>query len=196
MNGIIIEVNKRKAVVMIENYGIKTVKNKNYDIGDCIQICDKPSSAHFSFKKYTAIFTAIIFIVFIGIFSVNFYDKNYTESYSVTVDINPLIKFYANDNNKLIKIEPLNSDAKILDLKELNNKNINEALKLYITICYDAGYINENVIINIIVDNLKNETESQKITNNARDAILLQLAEKEINGTVNTRIIGINDKKY
>jgi len=187
MNGVVIQTKKHKAAVITENYGIITVKNKNYDIGDCIEIlCDKHSSAHFSFKKFATIFSAIIFTIIASFFSYNYYDKNLTSSYVITIDINPLVEIYFNENDKVIKTVALNADAEQLDLNSLKNQNVDDALKNYIILCSNKGYLTENVIVNVTIDVIK-ETDFDNIafTDSTQKIVTDELNDIGIKGSVN-----------
>lgn len=100
----------------------------------------------------------------------------------VALDINPSVKLTTNMYDKVIKIETLNEDAKIItkDLK-IKNKDIEEALKLLVASATENGYIakdSDNAIM--VTATSEDEAVTEEILNNAEEAINEELEIEEV----------------
>lgn len=83
-------------------------------------------------------------------------------SYSVTMDVNPSVEFYANIFNQVIDVNGLNEDGNLI-ISNLNYKNrqLKEVLVEALAEIEELGYLKEDYVVVVGVDG--NETQLQGI---------------------------------
>lgn len=140
MKAIIVEIRKDKAALLSDDGCIVRVKNRNYTIG---QEVDMTMKNKLSFSKITALVAACM-MVFLG---GNAY-AYFTPTAYVSLDVNPSIEFSVNRFDRVLSAKGVNDDgSEILaeiELAHLKNKNIEEAITLTVNEIAAAGYLNGN----------------------------------------------------
>lgn len=185
MKAIIIEIKKGKAAALTQNYGIRTIKDKGYTVGQKVEIPDgKRSNVFFTFKRLAIAAMLIVIIATGSLFSVNYYNANYTSYYTVNIDINPSTKLYINSKDIIYKVEALNDDANKIDINSLKSKSLEGGLKQYITLCKDADLLADSAKINIDIDFCNADTDINSILNSVDITVNGYLETEGINMTV------------
>lgn len=185
MKAIIIEIKKGKAAALTQNYGIRTIKDKGYTVGQKVEIPDgKRSNVFFTFKRLAIAAMLIVIIATGSLFSVNYYNANYTSYYTVIIDINPSTKLYINSKDIIYKVEALNDDANKIDINSLKSKSLEGGLKQYITLCKDADLLADSAKINIDIDFCNADTDINSILNSVDITVNGYLETEGINMTV------------
>ena len=86
----------------------------------------------------------------------------------VCVDINPSFEIYIDSDNNTVDIDPINKDAKTLDVASLVGLPIDDAISGIITLAKDAGFINsiddvdDYVIVSTVLLTKENEDSDKK----------------------------------
>ena len=125
-------------------------------------------------KKKIIISIILVVLVLLGGISFIIFNNSKVIS-TITLDINPSIELGLNKDYKVVKVTPLNEDAKDIVSNNLKNKSLDEALKLITDNVVEKGYAendhvaiilysNGNVDNNKVMLNIeKNFEEKQKI---------------------------------
>lgn len=185
MKAVIIEIKKGKAAALTQNYGIRTIKDKGYTVGQKVEIPDgKRSNVFFTFKRLAIAAMLIVIIATGSLFSVNYYNANYTSYYTVNIDINPSTKLYINSKDIIYKVEALNDDANKIDINSLKSKSLEDGLKQYITLCKDEELISDGATVSIDINFFNADTDINSILNSVEITVNGYLETEGINMTV------------
>lgn len=143
MKNVVVELQDRHAVVLNEAGEYTRVKNKNYKIGQRVEIKQKRCSAA---MRAVAALTAIM-LLFGG--TVLAYAMPYT---IVGVDINPSIEIKLNIFNQVIGADAVNDDAKvILEHLSLRGTDLETAIARLVERLKEAGYLNEDSEAELVI---------------------------------------------
>lgn len=143
MNGVVVSVKGRYAVLLNKNSEFVKVKNKNYSVGDKVKIPQ---------YKGQILAAAASFIVVCGGISSYFMPAKY-----MSVDINPSVMMTINIYNRVINTKPLNNDAQVLLAEaNVNGMSVSESMDELIKKSEEIGYLNEhnNGVIVEVVDGI------------------------------------------
>ena len=136
IKGIVTAVKNNKAIILKNDGTFVRMQNKNYSVGQKITFSEK------AYIKYAAIAASFIFL-FSGVFSG--YKLAYTPFSYIYIDINPSIRLDVNVFNKVISVNPLNSDAsELIEEFKVTDKHIDVCIDNIIAACEQAEYINES----------------------------------------------------
>lgn len=136
IKGMVTAADKNRAVILKTDGTFAEIKNRNYSVGQRIAVSER------SYVKYSAIAASLIIFI-TGAFSG--YKLTYTPSSYIYIDINPSIRIDVNAFDRVISVNPLNSDAvELIEASQVKDKDINICINNIINACKDAEYINEN----------------------------------------------------
>lgn len=143
MKSVIISKGKKQSVLLTaDGQYVKTRTKKHFEEGKEVTYIN-------SNKKMASIIT--MFVVMFAVLS--FLVAYNVPAYSVSVDVNPSVEFYANIFNQVIDVNGLNEDGQfIANEVDYKNKELKDVLEEAITIIKDLGYIQEDYVIVIGVD--------------------------------------------
>ena len=175
MKAVVVEFKSDMAAVLSDDGCIVTVKNKNYEIGQIIQL----SRPNINFTKKIATFTAsaaAFVILSVGAWA-------YASPYSyVSVDVNPSIEFTVNRFDRVLRVKAVNDDGESIlreiSLTSLNNKTIGEALTKTVDQLSKSGYLdgtNEGGIV--ITTSGKNAEKSETLAQELKQTAEIEIAE-------------------
>lgn len=140
MKAIIVEIKNGFAAVLSDDGNISRVKDKNYELGQVITV--KKQMVHITKKLAIGVASAVILFLSssAGVWA-------YTSPYSyVSLDINPSIEYTVNRFDMVIDVKPVNDDGEEIlsqiNLNNLNNKKISDAITTTINQIADSGYFN------------------------------------------------------
>src|SRR5665648_425362 len=138
MKAVVLDIKKNKAVALSDDGMVKEVNNKNFRIGQTIEM-EKKSMKKMS-KKYTNIAAGVAASLVILLGGGTAYAYN-TPVAHVSLDVNPSITYSVNAFNRVIDKES-NSDAKdILQTIDWDGENINKVVNDTISALKDADYL-------------------------------------------------------
>ncbi|MDF2685979.1 MAG: hypothetical protein K0S55_1160 [Clostridia bacterium] len=151
MKAVIVKIKDNIAAVLSDDGCIVKIKNKNYEIGQVIEM-KKANSIKMNAISKIAIAACIVFILGIGGIGTFAYMTPVTY---VSLDVNPSIEYSLNMFNRVLSVKAVNEDGteiiKNIDLDNLNNKTINEAIKTTVEEIAEEGYIAEDVLNGIVI---------------------------------------------
>ncbi|WP_070119486.1 anti-sigma factor domain-containing protein [Bacillus marinisedimentorum] len=146
--GIIMEINRKKAVVMTRNGAFEQIrlkKGQDVQLGEEILIPEEPQKRVFpSFAPSITVAAAVaaFIIAFAGIFSFN------TEPVAayVSIDVNPSMEVGVNQDMKVLEYTSLNDDGKALqkEIDKLKGLPLAEFVESVVALIKEKGYFNSN----------------------------------------------------
>ncbi len=132
MRGVIMEIQNGRAVLLTKGGGFVNIKDKNYSVGDKVNIALN--------KGRLRAMAASLVIICAGCIGSYFMPAGY-----VSVDINPSLMMTVNIYNRVIDVKSLNDDARVLLNKtNIKGKSAEDSVETLIKISEEIGYINDN----------------------------------------------------
>ena len=142
MKGIVVEINNHTAAVLSDEGCVVKTRNDNYQIGQEVEISMKKQ---INFKKGFAFASAAACIL--AMFGISAY-AYYTPYTYVSLDVNPSIEYSVNRFDRVLSVTGVNDDGteiiNNLELDNLENKSIEDAISLTVDEISDAGYLDSN----------------------------------------------------
>ncbi|OQB14495.1 MAG: Anti-sigma-I factor RsgI [Firmicutes bacterium ADurb.Bin193] len=152
MKGIIADIKGRNAVMITRDGEFVKLRNKNYSIGQTV------SCAKTTFIKYGAMVASFVLCLLLGFSGISAYS---TPVSYLSIDINPSFQLDINRFDMVIKIRPLNDDAKaLLATGNIKSQNIEKCISSIIENAEAMGFLvpgENSVEINVA-------SEDEKIT--------------------------------
>ena len=113
---------------------------------------------YFNFKPYLVIISTV-FILLVGLYFFLNQKSNDFSNTIITIDINPTVEIEVNEKNNVVNIRPLNLDAALLleENEDLINQDVYLTLDVIIEMASNAGYLTDNVEINVVNERQKVE---------------------------------------
>lgn len=176
MKAVVVEIKKNYAAVLSDRGCIVTVKNKQYEVGQIIQI----QESFVPLSKKAGIFAASAAAAFVILGSGAW---AYASPYSyVSMDVNPSIEFTVNRFDRVLNAKGVNDDGeRILDqisLKNLKNKTIETALTESVDRISDAGYFDGNTEGGIVIAaSSKNTGKAAALAADLKDSVAREAKE-------------------
>ena len=165
MKAVVLEISENEATVMTHDGDIIGIRNKNYDIGQEINI--KRASAALSAKiyKFTPIIAAAAVAVVIIAGGAGLYFNPYG---TVSLDINPSIEYTINRFDRVLEVNGMNDDGSdilaSINTDRLINRNIEDAVDATIEQIEADGYITDEDGNYIVVSaNTKEENHTDEL---------------------------------
>lgn len=182
MKAIVVEIRKKSAAVLSEEGFMTRIKNRNYKIGQEVEINMR---TEFKFKKAASLAAAVACMMLViggGSFAY------YSPSTYVSLDINPSIEYRVNMFNRVISANAANNDGtEILEeigTNNLKNKTITEAVEMTLDQICEEGYLDSDdggVVITASHKNMEKakntiqtleKTANKSLEKNNREAVV------------------------
>ncbi len=183
MKAVILETRKNKAVALSDDGRVKEILNKNYKIGQTIEM-ERNTMKKMS-KKYRNIAGGIAASLVILLGGGTAYAYN-TPVAHVSLDVNPSITYSINSFNKVISEESNLDAVDILQTIEWNGKNINQVLEDTILALKEKNYLKngtwyeDSIIIGVNATSAKNEEKLILAIKNKLATMVAEETGKEI----------------
>ena len=162
-SGIILELNKKRAIVMTSEAGFMAIKPKpGMYIGQQVDIGDpslkKPGLIRARYS-YSLGLASIVVFLFILLSAINFSSQNRVYAY-VSVDINSSMEFAVNKDIRIITVKNLNHEGKaLLRGTDFKNMTVEKTLMMLINKAEQHRYLhNENGTYVLITAAVKSES--------------------------------------
>lgn len=175
MKSVVVQIHSGIAVVLSDDGRIVKVRNQKYVIGQVIEMkATTKRKIHFP----SAVAAAAVAIFMCSIIGVSAY-AYYTPYSYVSLDVNPSIEYSLNRFNRVLKVTGVNDEGKEivqeLNLDNLSNKTIDEAIKLTVKQIGEDGYFSGEeeggVVISTSAKDLKKaESLAGDLEQTAKDA--------------------------
>src|SRR5665648_39264 len=139
MKAVVLDIKKNKAVALSDDGMVKEVNNKNFRIGQTIEM-EKKSMKKMS-KKYRNIAAGVAASLVILLGGGTAYAYN-TPVAHVSLDVNPSITYSVNAFNRVIDVDRTNPDGEaILQTMVWDNENISDVIENTISALKEAKYL-------------------------------------------------------
>lgn len=183
MKACVVEVRGNLAAVLTDEGCIIKVKNRNYAIGQVIEL--KKQAIHFSVRT-AAVAASVAIVMLLGSVTAWAY---YTPCTYVSLDVNPSIEYSVNRFDRVLSAQAVNSDgADILSDLSLNNKTIDEAIRDTVDEIQSDGYFKDSGGI-VISTSGDDEQAAQGLAENLKD--VAQEAVKDSGAPVEVEAISV-----
>lgn len=143
MKGVVVEINNHTAAILSDEGCVVKTRNYNYQIGQEVEISMKKQ---INFKKVIAF--ASVAACILAMFGISAY-AYYTPYTYVSLDVNPSIEYSVNRFDRVLSVTGVNDDGteiiNNIELDNLENKSIEDAISLTVDEISDAGYLDSNV---------------------------------------------------
>ena len=199
MKAVVLEIKKNKAVALSDDGMVKEVFNKNYKIGQTIEMERKIMSK--INKKYRNIAAGIAASLVILLGGGTAYAYN-TPVAHISLDVNPSVTYSVNAFNRVIAVEN-NSDAKdILQTIKWNGEDINKVVEDTISALKEAKYFEnekwyeDSIIIGVNATSTNKEKQLINAIKNELAKIVAEDTDKKIDtADLNEVVIGIGAQR-
>lgn len=160
MKAVVTEIKNGCCAVLLENGQIKMIENDHYVTGQVIDMRKKASK-----KTITMWISAAAVFVLAAIGGLFVFAEKAPATY-VSLDVNPSIEFTLNRFDKVLSAKAVNDDGaeiiKAVNLNNLCNKTIDDAIKTTVSEIKAEGYFNyedSGIVITTSASDLKKSTE-------------------------------------
>ncbi len=187
MKGVIVEIRGDIAAMLSDDGCIVKVKNKKYEIGQEVEINMKKS---FNFKKFAAVAAACLMLVLGGGGALAYY----TPAKYVSLDVNPSIEYQLNIFDRVLTVKGVNDDGSEIvdeiDLGNLKNKKIDEAIALTVDKIAENGYLDSEEGGIVITTSSKNSKRAKELAETLENIVNEVCKENNCVATVNAEAVG------
>lgn len=183
MKACVVEIKGTLAAVLSDDGRIRKVKNRDYAIGQVIEMGNR--TLHFSVKT-AALAACIAVVVLLSSITAWAYCTPYNY---VSLDVNPSIEFSVNRFDRVLSAKAVNRDgAEILNGLGLNNKTIDQAVLSTVEKINAEGYFKDSGGI-IIATSGSNEQDYQKLAEDLKNAVVEET--KDSGSPVEVQVISV-----
>jgi hypothetical protein len=174
MKAVIVELKNNLAAVLSDDGRITTIKNKDYEIGQVIQM--KRQNSNLAKKIVTFAASAAAFVILsVGTWA-------YASPYSyVSLDVNPSIEFTVNRFDRVLSVKAVNDDGEEIlqeiSLDNLENKTIEDAITNTVKQISEQGYFDGTIEGGLVITTSgKDEDKAEELAQELQNTV-----EEEIN---------------
>ncbi len=193
MKSVVVEIKAGYAAVLSEDGCISKVKDKNYIIG---QVIEMKSSNFKNINKLVMCSALTAMIAIVGGITLWAYKTPY--SY-VSLDVNPSIEYSLNRFDKVISVTAVNDDGQEilneLELDKLENQKIEDAVAETVNQISEDGYF-DNIIDNdidggiIIATSGEDQEKSDELAEKLQESLETEIEEIDEDITLETISVG------
>ena len=157
MKSVVVKISGKRAVLLQANDEFIYIPNKNYMIGQVVNVSGKGGVSMKRAQKVLVAAAAFILVLLCGSLT---YAYAAPQSY-VSLDVNPGIELEVNMFDRIIRVTGINDEgAEILSSLDLKNIDVNEGLELIINQLAQQGYILPDAENSILISVYNNNEES------------------------------------
>lgn len=139
MKAVVVEIKGDFVAALTDDGCIIRMRNHHYTIGQVIQVEKKVSKIN----RITKVAVAACIVVVLGLIVLGTYAYMTPTTY-VSLDVNPSIEFSLNMFDRVLSVKAVNDDGleilKQVNLENMSNKTIDDAIKLTIKEISEEGY--------------------------------------------------------
>lgn len=178
--GIILEIRKNEAVIVNNRGQYKRIKKiSGMFLGQMVNYNNKAMVPNKVYRYMAAVSGAAALLIFVVFSSLFFMNNLQPKIFAyIDIDINPSMEFSIDENERVISLEPLNSDAeKTIGSLHLKGININNAVSMVIEKLEKNGFIapqKKNLIL----------ISSSSINKNGLSKVQIESNNSKLNKTV------------
>jgi hypothetical protein len=185
MKAVALEIKDGYAALLQEDGTVIRMKNRNYKIGDVINMRESRMSRNKGFSIFVA--AAAMFIMLAGSGAWVYGNP----AYFVSLDVNPSVMMEVNLLDRVIGMETMNEDAKILlEGLDLKNTNIEDAISEIVARLADAGYLDAeggNIVVSTLA---KNSEKAERLAVEFEEAVEEEIVENDVKAEIASEALG------
>ena len=188
MKAVVVEIKNNMAALLSDEGCIVKVKNTSYKIGQEVEM---NMNKNIKFKKVAMLAAvAACFLLVFGGGAIAYY----TPTTYVSLDVNPSIEYQLNMFDRVLSVKAVNDDgAEIInqiELKNLSNKTIDEAIKTTVNQLAEAGYFADGEADIVITTSAKDLKQASELADNLKETAEETCEENECEAVVNAEAVG------
>ncbi len=184
MQGIVVEIEKKDAVILTKDGLFKKVKNMNYKIGQKIAIKESRKTGS-KLIMGAASMVAAAAICTIGAFAY------YTPTDYVSLDVNPSVEYSINMFDRILNVKAVNDDGEelLIGLK-LNHKTIAVAVEETIDKLVADGYLADDPNGEVVITTSNDELEkAEQLAAELKNGLQTYLSRKGVVAEVDAEAV-------
>jgi len=186
MKAVIVEIRGNYAAALSDDSIVRQVKNRQYAVGQEILLGGQTRRKDVLIRRCACAAAAVI------ILSTSAW-AYYTPYSYVSLDVNPSIEYTVNRFDRVLNCMAVNGDgAEIMNALQLNNKNIQDAVRETIQKIADAGYFKGEEADIMIAASSKSNQKSEELAEQLKQTATEEAAKGNLN--VNLEAVGVEPK--
>lgn len=167
MRAVVTQIQGNFAAILSEDGRIEKITNKNYVIGQVIEMKE-----HVKIKKHIAAWVASAAAIVLVALGGTAY-AYYSPYYYVSLDVNPSIEYTINRFDRVLTAKAVNEDGteilKEVELKNLSNRTIDDAISLTVAQIKEDGYFGDNDGDIVIATSGADLKKAEKLANRLKE---------------------------
>lgn len=167
MRAVVTQIQGNFAAILSEDGRIEKITNKNYVIGQVIEMKE-----HVKTKKHIAAWVASAAAIVLVALGGTAY-AYYSPYYYVSLDVNPSIEYTINRFDRVLTAKAVNEDGteilKEVELKNLSNRTIDDAISLTVAQIKEDGYFGDNDGDIVIATSGADLKKAEKLANRLKE---------------------------
>ena len=189
MKAVIVEVRGKLAAALSDDGCITKIKNNNYVIGQVIEVKKTISKKKSIMPKIAVAAACVIMLGGVGAYAYM------TPSAYVSLDVNPSIEYSLNMFDRVLSAKAVNDDGaeilKQVDLKNMSNKTIDEAIKMTVEEISKEGYFDGETEGGIVITTSgKDLKKSAELAESLKETADEKIKEDELDVEVEALAVG------
>lgn len=158
MKAVIVEIRAAYAAALTDDGCVMKLKNRNYTIGETIEVSNTPVIQMRSVVKWASSVAAAVILCVVSAWT-------YWAPYSyVSLDVNPSIEYQVNRFDRVIGVQAVNGDGdEIIQSINVTNNPVDQAVKTTIDQIAANGYLDEDFCGIVISTSCKNEKKAGEL---------------------------------
>ncbi len=184
MKAVIVEIKGEYASALSDDGSFSKIKNHGYEPGQVIQLTMTKVNV---VKRLTMLAASAAAVLILGIGT-----WAYASPYSyVSLDVNPSIEYIVNRFDRVLRVNAVNDDGeeilKEINLKELRNRSIQDALARTVEQFQESGYFSGQEAGGIVIaTSAQNPEKAEELAVELQSTIQEEIVEQKDNVTVET----------
>lgn len=167
MRAVVTQIQGKFAAILSEDGRIEKITNKNYVIGQLIEMKENVKA-----KKHIAAWVASAAAIVLVALGGTAY-AYYSPYYYVSLDVNPSIEYTLNRFDRVLTAKAVNEDGteilKEVELKNLSNRTIDDAISLTVAQIKEDGYFGDNDGDIVIATSGADLKKAEKLANRLKE---------------------------
>nr|MBP6492062.1 anti-sigma factor domain-containing protein [Clostridia bacterium] len=188
MNGIIVEINRKDAVLLTDDGLFLKIKNRDYAVGQSVSITKTISRAS-KLITVAASMAAVISICTIG------GAAYFTPTDYVSLDVNPSIEYTVNRFDRILDVKAVNDDGtEILSELDLDNMELENAVKKTIDQLIADGYLTNDENGGVVITTSNKEIgKAEELAAELEEELQIYIDDKkEVVADVEAEAVGLD----
>jgi hypothetical protein len=190
MKAVVVEIKDNFVAALTDDGCIIRMRNHHYIIGQVIQVEKKVSKI----RKIPKAAVAACIVMVLGLLGLGAYAYATPTTY-VSLDVNPSIEYSLNMFDRVLSVKAVNDDGteilKQVNLENMSNKTIDEAIKLTIKEISEEGYFDGEAEGGIVITtSAKDLKRAAELAEHLKESADEELSENDKEADVEAQAVG------